>query len=109
LSVDSFLGEPFNIASTSLLLYLIAHISDLKPYKVIIDMGDTHIYEEHLEQVKRQISRIPFKFPTLSIKKEFNVSTSIENKIKFLESLKYDDFEFSDYCHHKGILAKMIA
>jgi len=107
-SVDSFLGEPFNIASSSLLLYLIAHVSGLKPYKITIDLGDTHIYENHLDQVQKQLSRIPFEFPQMKIIKKFNGDT-IDDQIKFLESLKYEDFELSNYNHHKGIKASMIA
>ena len=108
LSVDSFLGEPFNIASTSLLLYIIAHVSGLKPHKATIDLGDTHIYEDHLEQVQRQLNRIPFEFPQMKITKEFG-GESVDDQIKFLESLKYEDFELSNYNYHKGIKAKMIA
>lgn len=107
-SSDHFLGNPFNIASTSLLLYIIAHVSGLKPHKVTIDLGDTHIYEDHLEQVQRQLNRIPFELPQMKITKEFS-GESIDDQIKFLESLKYEDFELSNYNYHKGIKAKMIA
>ena len=66
-SGDMFLGIPFNIASTSLLLYLIAKIVDLKPKKVVLVLGDAHIYHNHLSQVTEQISRIPYAFPKLEI------------------------------------------
>lgn len=109
-SADAFLGLPFNIASTSLMLYLIAHITNKNPKYVIIDLGDTHIYEEHLEQTNRQIKRLAYKFPRLEITKKFNKEyiDNIDERIKFLENLTYDDFKLYNYKHHKGILAPMI-
>ena len=64
-SADLFLGVPFNIASTTLLLYIIAFVTNKKPKEVIISFGDVHIYESHLEQSKTQIQRFPYTFPNL--------------------------------------------
>jgi dihydrofolate reductase / thymidylate synthase len=108
-SVDSFLGEPFNISSTSLLLYIIGHITGLKPYKVTIDLGDTHIYSDHIEQVREQLTRIPYKFPKLKIKKDIDLEMKTDDKLKFIENLQYEDFELIDYISHLPIKAKMIA
>ena len=64
-SADLFLGVPFNIASYSLLTYLIAQQCNLKPGEFILTMGDAHIYENHVEAVETQLSRTPLEFPTL--------------------------------------------
>ena len=64
-SVDSFLGEPFNIASTSLLLHIVSKLTDKKPGKVTLTLGDCHIYSSHIEQVKKQLKRLPYSFLNL--------------------------------------------
>jgi thymidylate synthase len=94
---DMFLGVPFNIASVSLLVYIIAHITNKKPSKISLVIGDAHIYEDHIEQVKIQLNRVPYKFPKLKIK---------ENKD--INEYTYDDFEVIDYENHPTIFAKMI-
>jgi thymidylate synthase len=66
-SNDLFLGAPFNIASYSLLTHILADICKLKVGKLIYTIGDAHIYENHIEQVKEQLKRIPREFPTLKI------------------------------------------
>ena len=68
-SADVFLGVPFNIASYSLLTYIIAKYTGLKPDKFVHTFGDLHIYVNHIEQVKTQLSRIPKKLPKLIIKR----------------------------------------
>jgi len=84
-SADYFLGLPFNIASTALLLEIIAKECELKPEKIIITMGDIHIYEEHIRPVKEQVERLPYTFPQLKIKKE-----QIYNYV-------FEDFELIGY------------
>lgn len=86
-SADVFLGVPFNIASYSLLVLMIAHVTNLKPGEFIHTLGDTHIYQNHLEQVNIQLSRIPKKLPTMSINQD----------IKSLFDFRIDDFILNDY------------
>jgi dihydrofolate reductase/thymidylate synthase len=102
-SVDMFLGEPFNIASYYLLLCIICTYTDKKPGNIIISMGDTHIYEEHIEQVKIQLQRIPKTFPILKVSKSL---PDLENCEK-LENV-IDQFEILNYKCHPGIKANMI-
>lgn len=66
-SVDVFLGLPFNIASYALLTHLLAHHCDLKVGELVISTGDTHIYKDHIEQVKEQLTRKPHPLPTLML------------------------------------------
>lgn len=101
-SADIFLGLPFNIASTSLLLHLVAKLTNKKPDKVHIYLGDVHCYEEHVEQVHEQLKRIPYSFPKLKIKK------CLDN-IKDIESLMYEDILLIDYNSYSKITAKMIS
>lgn len=101
-SSDLFLGLPFNIASSSLFLILIAKITKLIPRNIKISLGDCHIYEEHYEAVKKQIKRIPYKFPKLTIEKELN-------EIEDIENLTFTDFKLNNYLSHPIIKAPMIA
>jgi thymidylate synthase len=98
-SADAFLGLPFNIASVSLLIYILANMTNKKPGKVSIIIGDAHIYQDHLDAVKQQLERIPFSFPQLRIK----------NKHDNINDYVYDDFEIVNYQCHPPIKAKMIA
>ena len=100
-SADLFLGLPFNIASTTLLLYIVAKLVDMNPGSVSITLGDCHIYADHTEQVKRQLSRTPYLQPTMTVK-DFNC-------IKEVEEGSVDDFVLNDYECHKGIKATMVA
>ena len=101
-SADTFLGLPFNIASTSLLTILIAKITNLQPGEIIISLGDTHLYASHREAALKQLKRVPFKFPKLEIKKELNTIEDIEN-------MSFEDFILNDYQCHPGIKAEMFA
>jgi dihydrofolate reductase/thymidylate synthase len=97
-SSDTFLGLPFNIASYALFMSIIAKISGKKPRYLNITLGDTHIYESHLDIVNTQVNRTPFEFPQLTIK-----------DIKSITDLTYDDFTISNYKSHGALKAVMIA
>ena len=94
-SADAFLGVPFNIASYALLTMMIAQVCDLELGEFIHTIGDAHIYSNHLEQVKLQLSREPRKLPKMIINKD----------IKNIDDFKFEDFELVDYNPHKGIKA----
>lgn len=96
-SVDMFLGSPFNIASYSLLTYMIAHVCELEPKELIISTGDTHIYNNHVDQVNEQLERKPKKLPRLKIKRRVND----------IDDFTYDDFEIEGYECYPTIKAKM--
>lgn len=99
-SADYFLGVPFNIASTSLLLMIICQLTDLNPGKVIINLGDCHIYENHLDLIDRQLSRIPYQLPKLTVPK-FKTLEDVENS-------GFKDYDLEDYQYHPGIKAEMV-
>lgn len=98
-SCDLFLGVPFNIASYSLLTHMIAHLTGLKVGEFIHTMGDLHIYKNHLEQVKLQLTREPTKLPTLEID---------DRGQKSIDDFIYNDFVLVNYAaqpHIKGKVA----
>jgi thymidylate synthase len=99
-SVDCFLGLPFNILSYAILTRMFAKAANLEPGELIFNGGDTHVYLNHIEQVKEQISREPYPFPTMNIKKELHT-------IEDMENLCFEDFEFEGYKHHPAIKAPM--
>jgi thymidylate synthase len=92
-SADIFLGVPFNIASYSLLMMMIARVTGLEPYEFIHTLGDAHIYLNHIDQVKIQLSREPRALPFMKINPE------IENIFDF----KYEDFTLENYNPHPHI------
>jgi dihydrofolate reductase/thymidylate synthase len=98
-SADWFLGEPFNILSYTALIYLFATICDMEPKELIISTGDTHIYSNHLEQMKEQISR-----PCL-VKPKLWINPDVKNKK--LEDITIDDFDLIGYFSHPTIKGKM--
>ena len=100
-SVDQFLGNPFNISSTALLLCIIAKLTNKIAGRVTLTLGDCHIYENHLEQVNKQLGRIPYSFPKLRIR-DFRTLEEVENS-------KLEDYVIEDYMCYKGIKADMVA
>jgi len=108
-SADLFLGVPFNIASTAILCMIIAKVMGMKSKDICISICDNHIYEEHLEQVKQQLNNEIYESPQMIIKKDFDKSKyiSIDEKIKWIEELKFEDFELSNYKSHPTIKAIM--
>jgi len=96
-SCDMGLGVPFNIASYALLTCLVAQVCDLKPGDFIHTLGDTHIYRNHIEELKEQIKRKPKTFPTLSLNKS----------IKQIEQFTIDDIQIMSYQYHPAIKMDM--
>lgn len=94
-SADVFLGVPFNIASYALLNMMIAQVCDLEPGEFIHSFGDVHIYNNHLEQVKLQLSRTPFPLPAMQL------NPSVNSIFDF----RFDDFKLLNYQSHPGIKA----
>ena len=94
-SCDTFLGVPFNIASYALLTMMIAQVCDLEPGEFVWTGGDTHLYSNHFEQVKEQLSREPRKLPTLRINPE----------VKDLFAFVMEDFTLEGYDPHPPIKA----
>jgi thymidylate synthase len=92
-SADIFIGVPFNIASYSLLTLMVAQVTGLKPGDFIHTFGDAHIYLNHLEQVRLQLTREPFKLPVMVINQDVN------DILKF----RYEDFTLSGYVAHPHI------
>jgi thymidylate synthase len=96
-SCDTFLGVPFNIASYSLLLHMVAQVTGLEPGEFIHILGDTHIYLNHFEQVKEQIAREPYPLPKIWLNPE----------IKNIFDFKMEDIKLIDYKYHPTIKAPM--
>ncbi|MBD5388006.1 thymidylate synthase, partial [bacterium] len=89
-SADTFLGVPFNIASYALLTSMMAQVCGLEPGVFVHSMGDAHIYHNHFEQVKLQLSREPYALPRLRLNPE----------VKDLFAFRYEDIEIQNYqCH----------
>jgi thymidylate synthase len=96
-SCDVFLGVPFNIASYALLTMMMAQVTGLKPGDFVWTGGDVHIYQNHLEQVKLQLSREPKKLPQMKINPE----------VRSIFGFKYEDFELINYEAHPHIPGKV--
>ena len=121
-SVDTFLGLPFNIASYALLLEIIAKEVNMIPDELIGNLGDVHLYNNHIEQAKEQITRTPFELPKLNINTEFWPTesgscgegpldaTAVFNSFKddnFCKCLLEEDIQLYDYQSHPSIKAPL--
>lgn len=99
-SVDLALGEPFNIASYALLCHLFARIADLEPTELIMDLGNVHIYESHIDGMIEQCKREPLPLPTLRVTGDISPD---------LRNLEPDQFVLDGYQCHKSIKYELIA
>ena len=96
-SADCFLGVPFNIASYALLLQMMAQVTGLKAGEFIHTLGDAHLYRNHIEQAKLQLTREPKKLPKMRINPD----------VKDIFSFKFEDFSLEDYDAHPHIKAEV--
>jgi thymidylate synthase len=92
-SCDIFLGVPFNIASYALITLMVAQVTGLKPGEFIHTLGDAHIYLNHIDQVKLQLTRKPYKLPKM------NINPAVNDILRF----RFEDFTLSDYIAHPHI------
>jgi thymidylate synthase len=108
MSADWILGEPFNIASYAFMVYIFCELVNndktftgekLIPGKLIISLGDIHVYESHIDAAKIQVERKPFPFPKIRFNK----------KVTKIEDLDFGDFEILNYECHPQLNAKMVA
>ncbi len=110
-SVDTGLGLPFNIASYALLLEILGKLTNMVPDELIGNLGDTHLYLNHVEPIKEQLTREPYELPRLSINTEFWLTKSGEcgvgdlsdNVDSLIKGMQIDDFYFENYKSHSII------
>jgi thymidylate synthase len=96
-SQDVFLGAPFNYASYALLTHMIAHVCGYGVGELIVSTGDTHIYQNHIDQVKEQLTRTPYNLPKLWLNPDIND----------IEKFTMDDIKLIDYQSHGQLKAPM--
>ncbi|MFC2080222.1 thymidylate synthase [Bacteroidota bacterium] len=96
-SADIFLGVPFNIASYAILMMMVAQVTELKPGDFVHTLGDAHLYLNHIEQARLQLTRDPLELPVLKINKE----------IKSIFDFQFKDFELLNYDPHPHIKGKI--
>ena len=96
-SADLGLGVPFNIASYALLTHMVAHVTDTEAYELVIQLGDAHVYRDHVDALQVQLEREPRPFPKLRLKRR------VENIYDFVA----EDFAVEGYDPHPSIAMKM--
>lgn len=96
-SADIFLGLPFDIALYAFLLSIVAQLTGYKPRNLIINLGDVHLYKDHIEQATTQLSREPLELPKLWLNPD----------IKDIDDFTFDDIKIIDYNHHPAIKANI--
>ena len=96
-SADIFLGVPFNIASYALLTMMVAQVTGLKPGEFVHTLGDAHLYLNHLEQAREQLTRKPYALPTMRLNPEVND----------IFAFRYEDFKLENYQAHPTIKAEI--
>ena len=96
-SADVFLGVPFNIASYALLTLMVAQVCDLRPGDFIHTFGDVHLYANHLEQARLQLTRLPYPLPQMKL----------NPRVKDIFEYKFEDFELINYLSHPHIKAEV--
>jgi thymidylate synthase len=94
-SADVFLGVPFNIASYALLTLMVAQVCDLEPGDFVHTFGDVHLYSNHMEQAKLQLSRKPYALPLMKLNPD----------VKDIFGFTFEDFTLENYVCHPGIKA----
>jgi thymidylate synthase len=94
-SADLFLGVPFNIASYALLTAMVAQVCDLQPAEFIHTFGDLHLYSNHLEQAREQLSRTPRPLPRMRL----------NPAVREITGFRFEDFELADYDPYPAIKA----
>jgi thymidylate synthase len=110
-STDVPLGLPFNLASYGLLLSILGEIVNMVPDELIANLGDTHIYQNQIDSVKEQLTRIPFDLPTLRINTEFwptvtgecGIGKLTDNVDFLIKEMNIDDFQIENYTSHPSI------
>jgi thymidylate synthase len=96
-SADLFLGVPFNIASYALLTMMVAQVCDLQPGEFVHTFGDLHLYANHLDQAKLQLTREPRPLPTMKV----------NPKVRDIDGFKFEDFTLENYEPHPTIKAEI--
>jgi thymidylate synthase len=106
-SVDTLLGLPFNVASYGLLLEIIAKEVNMVPDELIGNLGDVHLYSNHIEQAKEQLNREPFELPKLIINNEFWNPDDSMLSVEQVKHMELDDFIIKNYQSHPTIKAQL--